>query len=209
MPQQGQGGRGVGHQPLDAQAPRQARAAAFADQAAHVGAGVVAPAIQRGQGEVEVLHQQRANGEFGGEALGQRMQREQRALGLGQPAPGDELAQGPADPARQAGVGSAHPEAVVSGGGRQHRLDQSRGTVEIRRQGGFQRVGHLHGARLHFQTVQPVQRLPFEGRAVEPGPRAPQVLAAGSHQFGVDEVLEWFGHARTPGLGRTGCHAFA
>jgi hypothetical protein len=133
-------------------------------------------------------------GRIAGEALRQCVQGLQAARGLRLPAAGDVFAERPADPAGQAGVGGAETEPVAVGGRGERAFDDPGGAVEIVGQRGFQRVGDLHRACLHLQRVEAVERPPFEAAAVEAAPGTLQVLAAGAHQGGIDQVLERFGH---------------
>ena len=147
-----------------------------------------------------MVQQEGPHREFAGEALGQRVQGQQPAFGLGLAATGDELAKGPADPAGQAGVGAAKRKFVGSRRRRQRRFDEARGAVEVFRQRGFQRIGDLHRAGFHFQRIQAGKCLALETAPVEVAPVPLQVLAAGAYQVGVDQVLERLGHGASVGM---------
>jgi hypothetical protein len=135
----------IGDQELQLHAPRQARPAALADQAAHVRARVGEPATQRREGEVAVLEQERAQRVLGGEALRQRVQGQQRARRLGEPDPGHEIGHRPDNPTGEpGGSGLQGTEVVVAARRGERRLDrlaigrESSGSVASRRR---RRVG--------------------------------------------------------------------
>jgi len=188
--QQRQRGRRVVHQRREPQAPGQARAAAFADQAAHVRARVARPVGQRREGEGRVRHDEGPHRPLAGEALRQRVQAAQRALGRVQAAARDELGHRPDRPAGQACVAGAQlAEGLVAA--RRPRQVEGRLDLLARREPAAEVAGEVEGLELHRAPVELAARHLAQHRE-EPGAAQGGVVAAlrvaGEAHAGVADV---------------------
>jgi hypothetical protein len=91
------GGLGVLHKRLQAEAPGEAGAGAFAGEAAHVLAGVGGPVVHHVQSAVEVALDEGADGELGGAEAGEVAEGFEGEVGFAEAEGGDEVGQEDAD----------------------------------------------------------------------------------------------------------------
>ena len=175
--QQRQSRRRVVHQRLEPDAPGQARSAAFADQAPHVGTRVTHPSLQGREDQRRVRDDQGPDRKLGSESLRQRMQRCQRTFGFGKPSARDEFTERPDDPAAQSGFVRRRGRAGLERR-RQRGLDDLTGPAKVRRQRRFQRVGNVHRACLQLERFEAAGGLLQERRLSNSGQAACRCSAA-------------------------------
>ena len=170
-------------------------AAALADQAAHVRAGVMRPLRQGLEAQPGVAYQERSYRKLGAQALGHRVQRlqAQRRCLLGRHQ-SDGLGQRPHQPTGQAGVGGAQAGQVVADTGRALAgFQQAGGMVHIGRQRGHQRARHLHHPGFQCQRVQAGQSPVLEAVAVKTAAACLGNMAANrGDRGGVDQQFDGF-----------------
>ena len=168
-------------------------------------ARILAPGGQPRPGPLRMALDEGPHRPFGGEALGHRVQRIERTIGLMQAAARHPVGQRPHHPARQAGgrIGRSARRLAPGhrAGRRQRRLQRVAGGREVVRQHPLQmalehRRQMLH-PRLELERLQPGTGLGLEGVAVQPGQHPCQMKSELSDGHFVEQVPEGFGHDRS------------
>jgi hypothetical protein len=148
-----------------------------------------------------VRDEERSQRELGGEALRQRVQRGERAVGLREAALRDEVGHRPAHPPGEAvGPGHERREVFVAARRSERRFERRARRREVGRQRRCERLGEARDALLQRQWPEAVDARAFEAPRREAGQHGAKARGQQTRHRRVDAVFERFGHAGGQGV---------